>query len=139
MNTSYQAHINNAEGKYEIKFETYNYNSFKIVEKACQKAVDKSDIFHSNCYLRDGSRSSEIEKTIEILKMARFQIKQEYIKEYSEAFEIALVALLKQIPQKTFRNPSDFSISCYSCRKDNAIHQASRNIFHIIVLIVDRL
>lgn len=43
MSTSYKAQINNVEGKYEIQFETCNYDYFKIVEKACQKTIDKKD------------------------------------------------------------------------------------------------
>ena len=43
MSTSYKAQINNAEGKYSIQFETSNYEYFKLVEKACQKAIDKRD------------------------------------------------------------------------------------------------
>lgn len=43
MSTSYNAQINNADEKYTIQFETNNYDYFKLVEKACQKAVDKKD------------------------------------------------------------------------------------------------
>lgn len=43
MSTSYKAQINNAEGKYEIQFETCNYDYFKMVERVCQKAIDKKD------------------------------------------------------------------------------------------------
>lgn len=51
MNTSYKAQINNAEGKYSIQFETSNYEYFKLVEKACQKAIDKRDkaVFKERC------------------------------------------------------------------------------------------
>lgn len=41
MSTSYKAQINNVDGKYEIQFETCNYDYFKMVERACQKAIDK--------------------------------------------------------------------------------------------------
>lgn len=34
MSTSYNAQINNAEGKYSIQFETCNYDYFKLVERA---------------------------------------------------------------------------------------------------------
>lgn len=30
-------------GKYAIQFETTNYEYYKLVEKACQKAVDMKD------------------------------------------------------------------------------------------------
>ena len=43
MATSYNAQIDNKNGKYRIQFETSNYEYFKIVEKACQKAIDKKD------------------------------------------------------------------------------------------------
>lgn len=43
MPTSYNAQIDNKNGKYSIQFETGNYDYFKIVEKACQKAIDKKD------------------------------------------------------------------------------------------------
>ena len=51
MSTSYKAQINNAEGKYSIQFETSNYEYFKLVEKACQKAIDKRDkvVFKERC------------------------------------------------------------------------------------------
>lgn len=43
MATSYNAQIDNKNGRYTIQFETSNYEYFKMVEKACQKAVDKKD------------------------------------------------------------------------------------------------
>ena len=43
MATSYNAQINNKKGEYTIQFETNCYEYFKLVEKACQKAVDKRD------------------------------------------------------------------------------------------------
>lgn len=43
MATSYNAQIDNKNGKYTIQFETNSYEYFKLVEKACQKAVDKKD------------------------------------------------------------------------------------------------
>ena len=43
MTTSYNAQIDNGNGKYTILFETSNYEYFKLVEKACQKAIDKRD------------------------------------------------------------------------------------------------
>ena len=43
MSTSYNAQIDNKNGKYSIQFETSNYDYFKLVEKACQKAIDKRD------------------------------------------------------------------------------------------------
>jgi hypothetical protein len=43
MATSYNAQLDNKNGKYYIQFETSNYEYFKIVEKACQKAIDKKD------------------------------------------------------------------------------------------------
>lgn len=43
MSTSYNAQIDNENGKYTIQFETSNYDYFKLVEKACQKAIDKRD------------------------------------------------------------------------------------------------
>ena len=43
MSTAYNAQINNANGKYTIQFETGNYEYFKLVEKACRKAIDKRD------------------------------------------------------------------------------------------------
>lgn len=51
MATSYNAQINNKEGKYSIQFETSNYDYFKMVEKACQKAIDKKDkaVFEERC------------------------------------------------------------------------------------------
>ena len=43
MSTSYNAQIDNENGKYTIQFETGVYEYFKVVEKACQKAIDKKD------------------------------------------------------------------------------------------------
>lgn len=43
MRTSYNAQINNADREYKIQFETSNYDYFKMVEKACQKVIDKRD------------------------------------------------------------------------------------------------
>ena len=43
MRTSYNAQIDNKNGEYTIQFETGNYDYFKLVEKACQKAIDKRD------------------------------------------------------------------------------------------------
>lgn len=43
MSTSYNAQIDNENEKYTIQFETSNYDYFKLVEKACQKAIDKKD------------------------------------------------------------------------------------------------
>lgn len=42
MATSYNAQLCRGENKYSIQFETNNYDLFKMVEKACQKAVDKN-------------------------------------------------------------------------------------------------
>lgn len=42
MGTSYKAQIDNEKGKYEIQFETTNYDYYKMVERACQKAIDKA-------------------------------------------------------------------------------------------------
>lgn len=41
MPTSYNARMNLKKGTYCICFETDNKEYFKIVEKACQKAIDK--------------------------------------------------------------------------------------------------
>ena len=43
MATSYNAQLRRAENKYSIQFETSDYDLFKMVEKACQKAVDKNN------------------------------------------------------------------------------------------------
>lgn len=43
MATSYNAQIHNKTGEYSIQFETNNYDYFKMVEKACRKAIDKKD------------------------------------------------------------------------------------------------
>ena len=43
MATSYNAQIDNKNGKYSVQFETSNYECYKIVEKACQKSIDKND------------------------------------------------------------------------------------------------
>ena len=43
MSTSYNAQLDNKNGKYTIQFETNNYDYFKIVQKACQKAIDKKN------------------------------------------------------------------------------------------------
>lgn len=43
MSTSYNAQINNTDVKYTIQFETDNYGYFKMVEKACRKAIDLKD------------------------------------------------------------------------------------------------
>ena len=43
MSTSYNAQIDGENGKYTIQFETSNYDYFKLVEKDCQKAIDKKD------------------------------------------------------------------------------------------------
>lgn len=51
MNTSYNAQLNDKYKEYKIQFETDNYEYFKMVEKACQKAVDKKDksVFKERC------------------------------------------------------------------------------------------
>ncbi|MBR6794405.1 MAG: hypothetical protein IKM48_08645 [Clostridia bacterium] len=41
MGTSYNAQIDNEKERYSIQFETGNYKYFKMVEKACRKAIDK--------------------------------------------------------------------------------------------------
>lgn len=43
MGTWYNAQLLGGEGRYCIQFETGNYEYFKMVEKACQKAIDKSN------------------------------------------------------------------------------------------------
>lgn len=43
MSTSYKAQLDNLKGKYIIKFVTTNYDYFKFVENACQKAIDEND------------------------------------------------------------------------------------------------
>lgn len=43
MRTVYNAHIDSKKDEYSIQFETGNYEYFKMVEKACQKAVSKKD------------------------------------------------------------------------------------------------
>lgn len=43
MGTSYKVQIDNEKGEYKIQFETTNYDSYKMVERACQKAIDKKD------------------------------------------------------------------------------------------------
>lgn len=42
MSTSYNAQSNNKDGRYAIQFETSNHEYFKMVERACQRAVDKN-------------------------------------------------------------------------------------------------
>lgn len=60
MGTSYKAQIDNEKGKYEIQFETTNYDYYKMVERACQKAIDKKDkaVLKEHCS-HCGSRMSE--------------------------------------------------------------------------------
>lgn len=41
MGTSYKVQIDNEKGEYKIQFETTNYDSYKMVERACQKVIDK--------------------------------------------------------------------------------------------------
>lgn len=43
MSTMYNAQICRSKNKYTIQFETENYDYFKLVEKACRKAIDKRD------------------------------------------------------------------------------------------------
>ena len=43
MATSYNAQICKGENDYRIQFQTDNYEYYKMVEKACQKAIDKKD------------------------------------------------------------------------------------------------
>ena len=43
MSTAYNAQICRGENKYTLQFETDNYEYFKLVEKACQQAIDKRD------------------------------------------------------------------------------------------------
>lgn len=43
MGTSYKVQIDNEKGEYKIQFETTNYDYYKIVERACQKAIDIKD------------------------------------------------------------------------------------------------
>lgn len=40
MSTSYEAQLDNLKGEYIIQFVTTNYDYFKFVENACQKAID---------------------------------------------------------------------------------------------------
>ena len=40
MGTAYKAQIDNEKGEYKIQFKTTNYDSYKMVERACQKAID---------------------------------------------------------------------------------------------------
>lgn len=51
MRTEYNAHIDSKNSKYSIQFESGNYEYFKMVEKACQKAVSKRDkaVFKERC------------------------------------------------------------------------------------------
>lgn len=51
MNTAYNAQRNNADGEYTIQFQTGNYKFFKMVERACQKAIDENDktVFKERC------------------------------------------------------------------------------------------
>ena len=43
MSTFYNAQICKAEETFRIQFETDNYEYFKMVEKACQNAIDKKE------------------------------------------------------------------------------------------------
>ena len=43
METSYKVQIDNEKGEYKIQFETTNYDYYKMVERACQKAIDIKD------------------------------------------------------------------------------------------------
>ena len=43
MKASYKAQIDNEKEEYKIQFETTNYDSYKMVERACQKAIDIKD------------------------------------------------------------------------------------------------
>lgn len=43
MGTSYKVQIDSEKGEYEIQFETTNYDYYKMVERACQKAIDIKD------------------------------------------------------------------------------------------------
>lgn len=43
MSTSYEAQLDNLKGEYIIQFVTTNYDYFKFVERACQKAIDEND------------------------------------------------------------------------------------------------
>ena len=51
MRTTYEAHIDHKRNEYSIQFESGNYEYFKMVEKACQKAVKKKDkaVFKERC------------------------------------------------------------------------------------------
>ena len=52
--TSWNAQICHGEKSYSIQFETDNYDYYKIVEKACQDAIDKSN------KARDKARAQEM-------------------------------------------------------------------------------
>lgn len=41
--TSWNGKIDNENGEYTISFTTGNYEYYKIVEKACQRVIDKKD------------------------------------------------------------------------------------------------
>lgn len=43
MSTSYNAQLDNVKEEYRIQFQTNDYEKFKFVESACQKAVDKNN------------------------------------------------------------------------------------------------
>lgn len=43
MGTSYKVQIDNEKGEYKIQFETTNYDYYKMVERACRKAIDIKD------------------------------------------------------------------------------------------------
>ena len=51
MGTSYKAQIDSEKGEYKIEFETINYDYYKIVERACKKAINKKDkaVFKERC------------------------------------------------------------------------------------------
>ena len=51
MGTSYKVQIDNEKGEYKIQFETTNYDYYKIVERACQKAIDIKAVRQMSCRL----------------------------------------------------------------------------------------
>lgn len=44
MATWYNAQLLGSEGRYCIQFETSDYQQFKLVEHACQQAVDMQNL-----------------------------------------------------------------------------------------------
>lgn len=64
MATWYNAQLLGSEGRYCIQFETSDYQQFKLVEHACQQAVDIQNLILAA--KKDGATDNNVGHTISV-------------------------------------------------------------------------